>query len=180
MVIYSSYTLTLKGYSNGLLIVNLEYQSQVRNTSISGNSQLVDPSGLAVDETNSIIYLLDTYHRHVIKYIDGNLTGTTIISERFPSFFSNEESETFTPFSMVVDKTGNILVSESDKISMWTPDGKFNLILMRQYQNSQDHTMKPIHGPYSMAFDRLGNLHINLGNDVIKFNRTSSTYKSNS
>ncbi len=139
------------------------------------NSQVSLADGLAVDEMNNIIYLLDRTDRCVVKYSNGSFSGITIMYGGSSRSLSDVPSQSVIPVSLLVDKTGYIVLGEPDKITLWTLDGQFHVVVMRQFQTSQNPTLRNI-SSQSMTLDRLGNLYIIDGiNRVVKFNRTSTT-----
>jgi hypothetical protein len=72
--------------------------------------------------------------------MNGLKTGMTIIDKSLREMFSEKQSEHTTFWSMLVDRTGNILIGEQNKISIWTPDGKFHKTVLEAIQTSQDNT----------------------------------------
>ncbi len=64
------------------------------------------------------LIILDDRHARVLKCMNGSKTGMTIIDASPREMFSDKQSEHTTPNWILVDRTGNILIGEQDKISI--------------------------------------------------------------
>ena len=133
-------------------------------------------AALAIDEINSIVYLLDVIGPRVLKYSNSSTIGTVISDfTTKQEIFSDAHATDEFGRDLIVDKTGNIILATSEKISLLTPDGKFKVTLLLEYQTPEYHaTFRS--SAERMAFDRLGNLYVlDARNTVVKFNRTTPT-----
>ena len=139
----------------------------------------VSPNNMAVDEPNNIIYL--STGSIVIKYSNNSLFGKTIIkSTDAAPIYPDETAVFFYINSILVDRTGYILISEHNKISMWATDGQFKGVILNKYRSVEDNFKRTM-SPGLMAFDKLGNLYVHTGDyRIMRFNRTSSTCMNNS
>ena len=126
-----------------------------------------------IDERNHLIYILDGIGPRLLKYVNGSLIGTAVFDPIEKEIFSNVKFEYLNFHSIIVDQTGYFLLGESDKISMWTSDGKFNVTVIQNYDTVEDKIVRTITRPTIMTFDKLGNLYVIDQNRVIRFNRTS-------
>jgi hypothetical protein len=143
------------------------------NSTTSNSGFLV---GSAIDEINNIIYILDANGPRILKYVNGSQSGTAIFDGNPKEMFSDTQSPQIGVASILVDKTGYILTGENDRVRMWTPDGKLNVTVLKEYHTSQNNEEHVIYAP-TMTFDRLGNLYVYDGRtrSVVKFNRTTTT-----
>jgi DNA-binding beta-propeller fold protein YncE len=139
----------------------------------NGSTQLSDPHGLYVDELNSAIYVADTRNNRIQKYIDGSVSGVTVI-DLVPA--NTVASSMYDPGAIFVDRTGSILVSEFGHITKWTPGAKDSIKVATGYQGSGDN-LKYMMAASAFAFDNLGNLYVLdwTNQRVLKFNSTSSS-----
>jgi hypothetical protein len=135
----------------------------------------------AMDEINNLIYILDRVGPRILKYNHNSPIGTAIFDGSPKEIFSNVPPTHMSAWALIVDKTGYVLLGEIDKITMWTPDGKFHVTVLKDYHTTHDNAKIGIAVTQTMAFDRLGNLYVIDGktNRVVKFNRTSIACKNN-
>ncbi len=73
--------------------------------------------------------MVDSSNDCVLKYTDGSSNGITIFDGDPDTVFSKEMSKYVDCRSILVDKMGNILVSEVTKITKSTPDIKSRVIV---------------------------------------------------
>ncbi|CAF3852353.1 unnamed protein product [Adineta steineri] len=83
------------------------------------------PTDFAVDETNNIIYLLDTPYKRIFKYTNRSEIGITIVDGSPVQMFASRMGVDIDPLAIAVDKTGYIILGEKDRITIWSSDGKF-------------------------------------------------------
>jgi hypothetical protein len=149
-------------------MVNATSGILVVNTRGSDSNTYSIPSAFVVDEINNVIYVLYTSNYCIVKFTNGSANGVTIFGGGPNRIFSDVVSEYTIPQSVLVDKMGNILVGEVAKITKWTPDIKFNVIVA---------DIKNINSPKIMVFDRLENLYVfdSANNQVVKFIRNATS-----
>ena len=77
----------------------------------SGSHQLDCPFGLYLDETNSLLYIADTFNHRIQRYnLNGNLYGTTVAGGNGPGPGSHQLN---TPYDVHVSKrTGSIYIAD--------------------------------------------------------------------
>jgi hypothetical protein len=74
--------------------------------------------------------------------------------------FSDVMSEYVQPLSILVDKMGNILVGETNRITKWTPDIKSSVVVTSRDSRRVDFNEADIDTPSLMAFDKFSNLYV--------------------
>ncbi|CAF0900373.1 unnamed protein product [Adineta steineri] len=133
-------------------------------------------NALAVDEIDNIIYLIDPIGPRILKFTNSSTTGTVIFDGTTKKeIFSDVQSTSNYGWALIADKTGNIILATTEKISLLTSDGKFNVTILKDHRAREDKTI-PDSLLDAMAFDRLGNLYVlDVSHRVLKFNRTSTT-----
>ncbi|CAF1027716.1 unnamed protein product [Adineta steineri] len=134
------------------------------------------PTNFAVDETNNIIYLLDTPYKRIFKYTNGSEIGITIVDGSPVQMFASRMGVDIDPLAIAVDKTGYIILGEKDRITIWSSDGKFKGIAMQKYQDNRSTIVQNMSAGV-LVFDRFGNLYVQMWSvgHIVRFNRTSST-----
>ncbi|CAF0953601.1 unnamed protein product [Adineta steineri] len=134
------------------------------------------PTDFAVDETNNIIYLLDTPYKRIFKYTNGSEIGITIVDGSPVQMFTSRLGVDIDPLAIAVDKTGYIILGEKDRITIWSSDGKFKGIAMQKYQDNRSTIVQNMSAGV-LVFDRFGNLYVQMWSvgHIVRFNRTSST-----
>jgi hypothetical protein len=133
-------------------------------------------SALAVDEIGTILYLLDEIGPRVFKYSNGSTIGTVITDlTTKQEIFSDVAPIHEYSRDLIADRTGNIILATTEKVSLLTPDGKFNVTLLFEYRMPGDHSISRL-SVDRMVFDRLGNLYVlDMSRALVKFNRTTPT-----
>jgi hypothetical protein len=146
----------------------------------SDSNQLKSPTILAVDEINSILYIKDG--SRTLKFVNGSTNGV-IIFRQFPeATWIDIPSEHVNPFSLLVDKMGNILVGDGGGITKWMPDVKSNVIITPQNkQNLPADVWGTIGTAHLMTFDKLENLYVYDGFNslLLKFSRNHTSCEEN-
>lgn len=142
----------------------------------NGTTQLSDPYGLFVDESNNVIYVVDTTNNRIQKYLEGSVSGVTVININSYTTGNNVALSHDRPKAIFVDRTGNILFGIWTVITKWTPGAKNGIIVATGDQGSGANVMF-MQTPSAFAFDNLGNLYaVDVENQrVLKFNSTSSS-----
>ncbi|CAF4312094.1 unnamed protein product, partial [Adineta steineri] len=119
------------------------------------------PTDFAVDETNNIIYLLDTPYKRIFKYTNGSEIGITIVDGSPVQMFTSRLGVDIDPLAIAVDKTGYIILGEKDRITIWSSDGKFKGIAMQKYQDNRSTIVQNMSAGV-LVFDRFGNLYVQM------------------
>ncbi len=147
----------------------------------SGPDQFSMISNIFVDEIHDILYVVDTPNRRIQKYTNGSPNGTTVIGGGPSTVFSDVMSEYIVPFSVLVDKMGNVLVGEENRITKWTPDFKSHLIVRTLDNTNHKVSLINTEWPRLMTFDKLENLYIfeESHGQVIRFKKNSTSCTSN-
>ena len=139
-------------------------------------TQFPASSALTVDEINDVIYMVDFSHNSIIKYTNGSTNGVTVLGGGPKEVFSDVMSEYVMPISVLLDKMGNLLVGERNKITKWTSDIKSSVTIIGQ--DTQGLFVSPIiiALPRVMTFDKLENLYVYDANgQVVKFLRNATS-----
>ncbi len=146
----------------------------------SDSDQFVTRTGLYVDETNNVLYIVE-YYNCIRKYTIGSTDGVIILGGGPNEVLSNVMTEYIKPISVLVDKMGNILVAEVDRITKWTPDIKSSVIVIGQQNQDLRATTTLMGFSGVMTFDKLENLYVydNGGRHVVKFTRNSTSCMKN-
>jgi len=146
------------------------------------SNQRWQPSGVFVDEINNVVYVMDGSNKRILRFTNGSTNGVTVIGGGPRTLFSDVLSEYVEPISMVLDKMGNILVSEPSRITKWTPDFKSNIIVFELDKDSRGFTGNMDVRPTMMTFDKLENLYAYEGGvfrQVVKFIKNSTSCTNN-
>ncbi|CAF4291379.1 unnamed protein product, partial [Adineta steineri] len=133
-------------------------------------------NALTVNEIDNTIYLMDQIGPRILKFTNSSTTGTVIFDGTTKKeIFSDVQSTSNYDWALIADKTGNIILATTEKISLLTSDGKFNVTILKDYRTREEKTISN-YLLEEMTFDRLGNLYIfDAGRGVLKFNRTFTT-----
>ncbi|CAF3795947.1 unnamed protein product [Adineta steineri] len=91
------------------------------------------PTDFAVDETNNIIYLLDTPYKRIFKYTNRSEIGITIVDGSPVQMFASRMGVDIDPLAIAVDKTGYIILGEKDRITIWSSDDNRRIAHCRNY-----------------------------------------------
>jgi hypothetical protein len=148
----------------------------------SGPNQLSSPFALAVDELNNVLYVVDgTNSRRILRYTNESANGVAVLGGGPHTIFSNVPSEYVEPIYVLVDKMGNLLVSEIFKITRWIPNIKSNFTVFTQDKDFRLTKRDSVLKPSIMTFDKLENLYVyDSGNgQVVKFKRNSTSCTNN-
>lgn len=142
----------------------------------NGSTQLSDAFGLFVDELNNVIYVADTWNYRIQKYVDGSVSGVTIIGPASHAIIDNIASPVSSLEAVFVDRAGNILVSTLEGIIKWAPGAKDGIIVATGNQGSGANIMY-MSTSTAIVFDNLGNLYTvdNANRRILKFNSTSNS-----
>ena len=138
-------------------------------------SNPLEASAFGVDEINHIVYIVGVSSHRLMKFSNGSANGTMILGGGPQKPFSNVLTEYIGPMSVLVDKTSNIIVGEWERISMWTPDLKFHLVIAGIEYDLINSPSTPIFQPVRLKSDRKDNLYAFQGNTLLKFNRIIPT-----
>ncbi|CAF4294079.1 unnamed protein product, partial [Adineta steineri] len=76
-------------------------------------------NALAVDEIDNIIYLIDPIGPRILKFTNSSTTGTIIFDGTTKKeIFSDVQSTSNYGWALIADKTGNIILATTEKISL--------------------------------------------------------------
>lgn len=133
-------------------------------------------SSLFVDEINNILYIMDITHQHIIKYTNQSTDGLILFGNGPSKVLASPISEYVIPLSGTVDKMGNILVGEFNRIRKWTPDIKFNVIVIERNDKEFIGHSASLRLPTIMTFDKFDNLYVQDGgqSQMLKFMRNDT------
>jgi hypothetical protein len=138
---------------------------------------------LCVDEINNALYVVDQSRRIVIKYTNDSVNGVIVFGGGPTTVFSDILSEYLQPISVLVDRMGNILVGEVNRITKWTPDRKSYVVVTSRDSQGVRFTEADISMPVIMTFDKFENLYVYDSQyqrgRVIKFTRNSTPCTNN-
>ena len=120
-------------------------------TSGSGPLQFSYPFGVGINNTNTKIYIADTYN-HRIQILNMDLT--------FSSSFGTSGSgdgQFSAPLDAAFDSTGNLYVADhsNNRVQVFTPEGKF----LRTF-GSQGSGDGALSNPYSITIDRIDTVYV--------------------
>ena len=124
------------------------------------------------DEVNNAIYMVNSIPHFAVKYSSEYPYGMIVLGNG-SSEISSSMAEYATPIRGVVDRMGNIIIAEVDKITKWTPDFKSRMIISPHH----DTTSNALYTPQLIILDKFENLYIydSINQQVVKFIRNSST-----
>jgi DNA-binding beta-propeller fold protein YncE len=92
-----------------------------------GDDNLQHPGGIAIDEENRFLYVVDTGAQRVAVFDADNFKFLRTVGGP-PKSVGDEDPSTFSkPSNVAVDKEGNVYVSDTmnNRVQIFDPDGKF-------------------------------------------------------
>ncbi|CAF1214705.1 unnamed protein product [Rotaria sordida] len=161
--------------------------STVAGTGVGGSSdsnRLYNPSDIVLDSSNAL-YIADQSNNRVVKWIVGELTGTTVAGQASGTAGS-AAYELNQPGDIFVDSSNQLYVADTNnhRVQLWSSgaftgktvagNGASGWTLIAGYVGSSGSTSMTLLYPTDAIFDPMGNIYVaDRNNERIQFFRAS-------
>jgi sugar lactone lactonase YvrE len=116
----------------------------------SDSQHLYKPYGMSIDESNSLLYVVDRYNHRVQKFVLGNLTGVTVVGGNGGGAASNQLYNPTALFISQRDHSYYICDSGNSRIQKWAVDATYGVTIAESSTGVAGGALNLLNQPYDI------------------------------